>query len=299
MLSESLAVHAIKLVDFHVVDTVGPDGRWHGDGGSWGTVDDPSASPLAMAAVLEGRRLYARRQDLQKVIEVTDAAACEALAEAIRGQDDTGADATGDIEYAMAAAARAAAGEELADAVTVRLARALVDPQIRDVFYALAVGDRAADAEALWAVLARTLPAPWRVEALVLLAFSAYARGDGPLAGVTLEAALRCDVTHRMAGMLDTALQSGMRPEQIRELATSGYRLAKRLGIEYAPTAELRQASWLKGLRLKLFRPFRPSRRGPSRVAARPVHGPESRSSLHRWGRSPPSRARWAPRRLP
>ena len=47
----------------------------------------------------------------------------------------------------------------------------------------------------------------------MLLAFSAYARGDGPLAGVSLDAALRCDPTHRMAGMLDTALQSGMRPE--------------------------------------------------------------------------------------
>jgi len=232
VLSKSLAANAIKLVDFHIVDTVGPDGRWHGDGGSWGTVDDPSASPLTMAAVLEGRRLYARREDLQEVIEVTDADASVVLAVTIRGQDDTGTDAMRDIEYAMAAAARAAAGKKLADAVIVRLARALVDPQIRDVFYALAVGDRAADAEALWAVLARTLPTPWRVEALVLLAFSAYARGDGPLAGVSLEAALHCDVTHRMAGMLDTALQSGMRPEQIRELATSGYRLAKRLGIE-------------------------------------------------------------------
>jgi hypothetical protein len=185
-----------------------------------------------MAAVLEGRRLYDTREDLQKVIEVTDAAAGEALAGVIRGQEDTGADATRDIEDAMAAAVRAAAGETLTDAVIVRLARALTDPQIRDVFYALAVGDRAADAEALWAVLARTLPAPWRVEALVLLAFSAYARGDGPLAGVSLEAALRSDLTHRMAGMLDTALQSGMRPEQIRELATSGYQLARRLGIE-------------------------------------------------------------------
>ena len=37
------------------------------------------------------------------------------------------------------------------------------------------------------------------VLALVLLAFSAYARGDGPLAGVSLEEALRCDATHRMA----------------------------------------------------------------------------------------------------
>ena len=31
------------------------DGRWHCLDGSWGTVDDPSASPLAMAAVLDGR----------------------------------------------------------------------------------------------------------------------------------------------------------------------------------------------------------------------------------------------------
>ena len=73
----------------------------------------------------------------------------------------------------------------------------------------------------------------------MLLAFSAYARGDGPLAGVSLEAALRCDATHRMAGMLDTALQSGMRPEQIRELAAiTGYRLAKRLGVQLPTEAE-------------------------------------------------------------
>lgn len=230
-LSEALAGHAVDLIDFHVVDTVGPRGRWRCADGRWGTVDDPTASPLAMAAVLDGRRLYARREELQNVIEVIDAAASAALADVIRG-DDSGTDAVRDITDAMAAAVRVAAGEKLTDAVTARLARALVDPQIRDVLYALAVGDEAANAESLWAALSRTLPPPWRVEALVLLAFSAYARGDGPLAGVSLEAALRCDATHRMAGMLDTALQSGMRPEQIRELAATGYRLAKRLGVE-------------------------------------------------------------------
>jgi hypothetical protein len=107
--------------------------------------------------------------------------------------------------------------------------------QVRDTLYALAVGESAGEAESLWALLARTLPPPWRVEALVLLAFSAYARGDGPLAGVSLEAALRCEPDHRMAGMLDTALQSGFRPEQIRELALTGYRLAKRLGVRLPP----------------------------------------------------------------
>jgi hypothetical protein len=69
----------------------------------------------------------------------------------------------------------------------------------------------------------------------VLLAFSAYARGDGPLAGISLEAALRCAPAHRMASMLDTALQSGMRPERIRELADTGYRLARRLGVRLPP----------------------------------------------------------------
>jgi hypothetical protein len=231
-LRNCLAANGIELLDFHIVDHVATGGEWHSLDGSWGTIDDPSASPLAMAAVLDGRRLYARRDELQQVIAVTDAVANAALAGVIREHGDVEVDVARDVEDAMAAAERVAAGMKLPDDVMARLACALTDPQVRDTLYALAVGEGAAQAEALWAMLSRTLPAPWRVEALVLLAFSAYARGDGPLAGVSLEAALGCDPTHRMAGMLDTALQSGMRPEQIRELAATGYRLAKRLGIE-------------------------------------------------------------------
>jgi hypothetical protein len=230
-LRDRLAVHGIELLDFHVVDKVASNGRWHCLDGSWGTVDDPSASPLAMAAVLDGRRLYARREELQKVIEIADVAASDALAPAICARADGEVDVARGVNDAMTAATRAAAGDELSEAVLAGLAHSLTDPQLRDVFYALAVGSRAAEAEALWVTLSRTLPMPWRVEALVLLAFSAYARGDGPLAGVSLEEALRCDAEHRMAGMLDQALQSGLRPEQVRELATTGYQLAKRLGV--------------------------------------------------------------------
>lgn len=93
-------------------------------------------------------------------------------------------------------------GEALSDTELARLGCALSDPQVRDMLYALAVGEGADEVESLWAVLARTLPEPWRVEALVLVAFSAYARGDGPLAGVSLAEALRCEPGHRMAGML-------------------------------------------------------------------------------------------------
>jgi hypothetical protein len=58
-----------------------------------------------------------------------------------------------------------------------------------------------------------------------------------------LEAALRCEPDHRMAGMLDQALQSGLRPEHIRELAITGYRLAKRLGVRLPPRRRFGRAA--------------------------------------------------------
>lgn len=242
-LTEILAAQGISLVATHVVDRVAAGGRWHCADccGAGGAVDDPVASPLAMAAVLDGRRLYARRQELQDVIATDNPGRCERLAglitellESIGGVRGEDADecARRDVQQAIAVAGKVADGAELSDRELAELACALTDIRIRDTLYALAVGENAAQAEALWGVLSRALPEPWRVEPLVLLAFSAYARGDGPLAGVALEAALRCNGEHRMAGMLDTALQSGLRPEQIRELATTGYRLAARLGVQ-------------------------------------------------------------------
>lgn len=246
-LGEALAEHGIALLAAHVVDRVALGGRWHCvDGcGAAGEVDDPSASPLAAAAVLDGRRLYPRRADLQAVVAVDDPARSAQLAVAIerRATGRAAAHPAGctrrDVLAAMAAAARVAGGQPLRDGEIAELGCALSDVQVRDTLYALAVGERADEAESLWAALSRALPEPSRVEALVMLAFSAYARGDGPLAGVALEAALRCDSDHRMAGMLDTALQSGIRPEHIRDLAITGYRLAKTLGVRLPPRRTL------------------------------------------------------------
>ncbi|ETW25392.1 DUF4192 domain-containing protein [Mycobacterium gastri] len=245
-LTEALAQRDIVLWAAHVVDRIAVGGRWHcvDDCGSGGVIDDPAASPLAVAAVLDGRRLYPRRADLEAVVAVDDRARTGTLAaamkrEAAEREIAQRADPLGrsrrDVEKAMAAAARVADGQPLSDGELARLGCALTDVRVRDTLYALAVGEDSGPAESLWAVLARALPEPWRVEALVLLAFSAYARGDGPLAGLSLEAALRCSPGHRMAGMLDTALQSGLRPEHIRELATTGYRLARQLGVRLPP----------------------------------------------------------------
>ena len=251
-LTDELSQHDIALWAVHVVDRVAVGGRWHCvDGcGAGGVVDDPSASPLAVAAVLDGRRLYARRADLQALIAIDDRACSASLTDliaeyaAMRDEThryDPTACARRDVEAAMSAAAAVADGQQLTDSEIAGLACGLADVEVRDTLYALAVGHSAGDAESLWALLSRSLPTPWRAEALVLLAFSAYARGDGPLAGVSLEAALRCEPGHRMAGMLDTALQSGLRPEHIRELAVTGYRLAERLGVRLPPRRAFRR----------------------------------------------------------
>lgn len=245
-LAAALSQRDIVLWAAHVVDRVAAGGRWHCvDGcGCSGVIDDPSASPLAMAAVLDGRQLYPRRSDLQAVIAVDDPVRSAELAVALGHQAADReiahrADSVGcsrqDVENALAAAARVADGQSLSDTELARLGCALGDARVRDMLYALAVGENAGAAESLWALLARVLPEPWRVEALVLLAFSAYARGDGPLAGVSLQAALCGEPGHRMAGMLDTALQSGLRPEHIRDIAVTGYQRAEQLGIRLPP----------------------------------------------------------------
>lgn len=238
-----LAKWDVELLAAHVVDKVAAGGQWYcADGcGSSGVVQDPATSPIAVAAVLDGRRLYTRRSELVEVVAPVETQRCAALATMIerRGPidpDRPGSQARHDIEHALACTEQIGSGNPLTDDQLGRLALALTDPRVRDTLYALAVGDRAGSAESLWADLARRLPEPWRVEALVLLAFSAYARGDGPLAGISLDAALKGMPWHRMASMLDKALRSGMRPEQIRELAGTGYRLAEQLGVQLPPS---------------------------------------------------------------
>jgi hypothetical protein len=241
-LSDELGMHGIPLWAAHLVDRVAAGGRWHCvDGcGSRGRVDDPESSPVTVAAVLDGRRLYGRREDLQAVIAVEDIGRSQRIAEAVaalragasgQAPADPAARARRAVEDTVAATARVASGADLTDAEIAVVAHGLADLQVRDTLYALAAGEYAGAAETMWATLARVLPESLRVEALVQLAFSAYVRGDGPLAGMSLEAALQLDAAHRMAAMLDTALQGGMRPEQIRELAHTSYRLADQLGV--------------------------------------------------------------------
>lgn len=251
VLNEELSCREIVLASAYIVDRVARGGRWRcADGcGSAGLVDDPDSSPLTAAAVLEGRRLYGRREDLQAAIapddETRSAAVAALIGDAAAGRAAGGGVARHQIRrelaQVLAVVTELAAGGEPTESELAQIGCLLSDMLIRDTLCALAISVRSIEAERLWSLLARTLPLPWRAEALVLLAFSAYARGDGPLAGVSLEAALRGVPRHRMAGLLDTALQSGLRPDRIRGLADSGYRLAHQIGVALPQRRRFRQ----------------------------------------------------------
>lgn len=238
-LGDALARTGVRLRDVHVVDRVDAGGRWHcADGcGLGGEIDDPHASPVAAAAVLDGRRLYTRRSELQDVVAPTDPVRAAGLRAALLAHAATHGeeDPADQVRHAVAMAVAIARGECPDADDVVRLACALAVPCVRDTLYALAVSSIADEAEALWLGLARTVPFPWRADALVLLGFSTYVRGDGPLTGIAVGAALDGAPEHRMASMLDEALQRGVRPEQIRELGLSGYRVAQRLGVDLPP----------------------------------------------------------------
>lgn len=219
-LAEALGRHGVRLMDVLVVDRLAAEGRWHcvDQCGVSGVLRDPALSPLAAAAVVAGRRLYKDRDELKASVAVDDEHATAVARLLPRGGSGGAGGVAGAVASAVAAMHRLAEGKGVSDAVLASVGATLSDVRVRDCLFTASDSDLASSAEALWVLLARVLPAPLRAEALTLLAVSAYARGEGPLAGVAIEAALAEAPAHRMAGLLDTALQGGIRPEDIREL---------------------------------------------------------------------------------
>ena len=136
-----------------------------------------------------------------------------------------------ELEMVLSAVAGCDGGQEPDEAELAVLALAISVPAIRDALLALMTGDAAAGAERLWMLMARRLPDAGRAEAAALCAVSAYARGDGPFAGICLEAAMAANPEHRLAHLLREALDQGMHPDRIRKLAEVGRDCAADLGV--------------------------------------------------------------------
>ncbi len=222
-LAAALTRRGVQMLDAAVVDRVEEGGRWWcldecGDGG---VLDDPAASVAAAAAVMAGHRMYGSREELKASV-VGDQARVAELAPLLVGAGGPVEDVGVAVREVVAAVRRVGEGVVLPDVDLARIGAALADLRVRDAAMTLVhCDDEAAAAEQLWSELARVLPQPFRAEAMCTAAHAAYVRGEGPLAGVRLEAVLAEDPSHRMAVMLVTALQSGMPPEAIHGLTVN------------------------------------------------------------------------------
>ncbi|MEV6213429.1 DUF4192 domain-containing protein [Nocardia sp. NPDC051833] len=216
--------------------------------GAGGVVGDPASSMVALSHVLDGRQIRGSRTELTALVRPDRhlrARVQTRLGPAVaryRGGLSAASRAGHAVAYQRRALewvlwqiADAASGAPRADRELAQLAATLRDRPIRDAMYGLALGDHAEAAEQLWAQLARATPGADRAEAAALLGFSAYLRGDGPFAGVALAAAVDADATHPMAVLLETSLQSGLRPERLRKLAHCGHQIAADLGVDIGP----------------------------------------------------------------
>ncbi|WP_147471682.1 DUF4192 domain-containing protein [Nocardia stercoris] len=249
VLRTELSAARVAVADAWAVREIAADAAWWGlaEPDRSGRQSDPSGSPIALATVLDGRPIHASRAELESSVRVDRefaAAVAELLPRAVRDRDQAfrralrRRDVPGYrrelLARVLAQVDRFAATDRLDPAATAEIAVALRDPIVRDAMFGLAASPRARAAELLWARMSPGLSGPDRAEAAALFGYSAYARGDGPLAGVALTAALDADPRHAMAALLSEALQYGMRPETIGTLAESGRAKAAELGVDLA-----------------------------------------------------------------
>lgn len=249
-LEHRLDADAVPLAGAWAVQAIGPELPWWTLSGPWsrGLQHDPATSMVTLRHVLDGRPVRRSRRELTDLLavdpgardataaalEIAAAAAARRLAGLVQ-HGDPRVRLRLELCRVLRYLERVEAGVRLTPVELADLAVALRDPALRDIMFGLAPGSHADGAEALWTQLARALPDPDRAEAAALLGYCAYTRGDGPLAGVALDAALTADPQHRMANLLELGLQTGMPPERLRRLADSGRETAADLGVRLGP----------------------------------------------------------------
>jgi hypothetical protein len=190
-----------------------------------GAADTPALSMVNAQCVLDGRSVLSSRQEL-----VDSIAAPQLLAAVAAGQQlDAAAvewsldreDPVSRREAELAAAKtlldRVAQGEVLPLSATAAFAIAVHDVLVRDQIATWSL-DRADDLLALLQQVARQVVPPYDAPVCTLLAWVAYAGGNGGLANVALDRALSTDPEYALAGLLRTALDGQISPVEVRKI---------------------------------------------------------------------------------
>ncbi|MER7077312.1 protein of unknown function [Saccharopolyspora kobensis] len=201
--------------------------RWrcYADPKCSGEIPDPKSSPVAAAMAAAGAVTFGSRDELRALVEPESpqavarwSAKLDVLAEE-RIEDDAQNRVARDVQLVLAAVQRAASGSALTEDDRLRVLLAVSDTRVRDIALGTALGETARAAEELWLALVRNAPAPELPEVAALLAFSAYLRGEGALAGAALERIERTRPDHQLGILLRQAMESGLPPAELAIIA--------------------------------------------------------------------------------
>lgn len=223
----------LEIADVIMLGRIAAGERWLCRHGESGALPDPGTSPAMLAAVVDGRTVHASRDALTDLLALDGPGVV-----ADRCRDAAAFEADGDpceLLAAVVGAVTAQRSASLSDADVALLGGALLDVHVRDAAMALGVTVMADEARLLFAELARRLRGTPRAAAATLVAVTGYLRGDGPLTGIALDAALTADPGYRGALLLAEALTAGMHPRELSVTAEIGMATARRLGVELPP----------------------------------------------------------------
>ncbi|MGM1060607.1 DUF4192 domain-containing protein [Saccharothrix sp. Mg75] len=197
-----------------------------------GALPDPKTSLLAVKAAAQGLHVFDSRDDRLAVVrpDPQNALARRANMIDLLPDQDRWRSARDSYRLVMHQVRRTGErSEALSDQDVAVLAVALSDPMVRDACIATAAGEHAHAAEQLWTELTRACPTPECAEPAVLLALSAYLRGDGGLAALALDRAETAVPGHRLAALLGTALDNQIPPDSLRPIVDHAAETAEQL----------------------------------------------------------------------
>ncbi|MEU1527100.1 DUF4192 domain-containing protein [Nocardia rhamnosiphila] len=210
-----------------------------------GLMPDPSTTVIALHRVYEGRQLHTGRRDIEDLLAPLPALAdaVDQHLEAAKSENDPSPDSdpqarTRDrVESVFAMVAAQHAGAVLSSRALADIVVFWRESAVRDATLALAGTIFADTAEELATTLTRASTGTDRAHAAAVLAFLAYHRGDGVLAGIAIDAALTADAHHSLAALLGAALDSAMPVTRIQALARQTRDALTAAGVSLPPSA--------------------------------------------------------------
>lgn len=225
-LSRALADRGVPVADILYAASIAEGAAWRGyhDSARAGVLPDPKTTAIAAHVASLGLITYDSREDLRARLDPAPDDERRRLTRLVSEQTtrfmaDIGQNPPAAIRSALDLVDDAITGAlrgivPSTDEHRAALIAAVGVPAIRDACMAPRPMEDALRVEDLWISLFRRVDGPLGDDLLTLIAASAYLRGDGTFASITLE---KTRADHRLAGVLRQLIELGARPAELGE----------------------------------------------------------------------------------